>query len=112
VAVSHSAGSTSVTSQSVARRAAVTASSTSGAAGIRSRPTRGEPACAAGVKPGSSSCMPRTRPATSAAIGPTVSRLGASGRTPATGMRPAVVFSPQTPQHAAGIRTDPPVSVP
>jgi hypothetical protein len=56
--------------------------------------------------------MPAIRPATSAAIGPTVSRLGATGRTPATGIRPRVVFSPQTPQQAAGIRIDPPVSVP
>ena len=56
--------------------------------------------------------MPATRPATSAAIGPTVSRLGANGRTPASGIRPQVVFSPQIPQQAAGIRIDPPVSVP
>ncbi len=56
--------------------------------------------------------MPAIRPATSAAIGPIVSRLGASGRTPATGMRPQVVFSPAIPQHAAGMRMDPPVSVP
>ncbi len=56
--------------------------------------------------------MPAIRPATSAAIGPTVSRLGASGRTPVTGIRPQVVFSPLTPQHAAGMRIDPPVSVP
>src|SRR5580693_6866205 len=112
VAARQSAGSTSVTSQDTARSAAVTASSMSGAAGTRTRPTRGEPAPAATVNPGSSSCMPRISPATSAAIGPTVSMLGVSGRTPSSGMRPQVVFSPQIPQQAAGMRIDPPVSVP
>ena len=48
----------------------------------------------------------------SRAIGPTVSRLGASGRTPSSGTRPQVVFSPAIPQHAAGMRIEPPVSVP
>ena len=38
--------------------------------------------------------------------------LGASGHTPVIGMRPQVVFRPATPQHAAGIRIDPPVSEP
>ena len=56
--------------------------------------------------------MPVTRPATSRAIGPTVSKLGASGHTPARGMRPHVVFKPAVPQHAEGMRTDPPVSLP
>ena len=56
--------------------------------------------------------MPVTRPATSRAIGPTVSKLGASGHTPASGMRPHVVFRPAVPQHAEGMRTDPPVSLP
>src|SRR3984885_15327650 len=112
VAARHSSGSTSVTSQDVARSAAVTASSMSGAEGTRTRPTLREPAPAATVNPASSSCMPRISPATSAAIGPTVSMLGVSGRTPSSGMRPQVVFSPQIPQQAAGIRIDPPVSVP
>jgi hypothetical protein len=56
--------------------------------------------------------MPAISPATSRAIGPTVSRLGASGRTPSRLIRPQVVFSPATPQHAAGILIDPPVSLP
>src|SRR5439155_24948147 len=51
-------------------------------------------------------------PATSLASGPIVSRLGASGQTPSTGTRPCVVLRPVTPQHAAGIRIDPPVSEP
>ena len=40
------------------------------------------------VNPGSSSLMPVMSPSTVAAIGPTVSRLGASGQTPAVGTRP------------------------
>ena len=56
--------------------------------------------------------MPAMSPLTSRAIGPTVSRLGASGRTPSRLMRPQVVFSPEIPQHAAGMRIDPPVSLP
>ena len=38
--------------------------------------------------------------------------LGASGHTPSNEIRPCVVFRPHTPQHAAGIRTEPPVSHP
>ena len=56
--------------------------------------------------------MPVTSPATSRAIGPTVSKLGDSGQTPSSGMRPQVVLSPAVPQQAAGMRTDPPVSLP
>ena len=63
-------------------------------------------------KPGSSSRIASTSPATSRASGPTVSSDGESGKTPAVGTRPRVVFSPAMPQHAAGMRTDPPVSVP
>ena len=37
---------------------------------------------------------------------------GASGYTPSTGTRPQVVFRPAIPQQAAGIRMEPPVSVP
>jgi len=39
------------------------------------------------VNPGSSSLMPVMSPSTVAAIGPTVSRLGASGQAPAVGTR-------------------------
>jgi hypothetical protein len=38
--------------------------------------------------------------------------LGASGHTPASGIRPWVVFSPVMPQNAAGTRIEPPVSEP
>ena len=56
--------------------------------------------------------MPSSTPATSRAMGPTVSKLGDSGHTPSSGTRPHVVFSPEIPQHAAGMRIEPPVSVP
>ena len=64
------------------------------------------------MKPGSISRMPSSTAATSAPSGPTVSMEGASGYTPSSGTRPQVVFRPVTPQQAAGIRTEPPVSVP
>ena len=41
-----------------------------------------------------------------------MSNDGASGTLPCREIRPMVVFSPRTPQNAAGIRIDPPVSVP
>ena len=56
--------------------------------------------------------MPSSTAATSAPSGPTVSMEGASGYTPSSGTRPQVVFRPAIPQQAAGIRTEPPVSVP
>ena len=50
--------------------------------------------------------------ATVRAIGPTVSKLGQSGKTPSTGIRPQLGFSPTTPQQDAGSRIEQPVSVP
>ena len=44
--------------------------------------------------------------------GPTVSNRAQSGTTPCKEIRPLVVFSPTKSFHAAGIRTDPPVSEP
>ena len=46
------------------------------------------------------------------AIGPTVSNVHAIGTTPSVGTRPIVGRSPVTPQKQAGIRIEPPVSVP
>ncbi len=43
---------------------------------------------------------------------PALSQVGDSGKTPSSGTSPAVGFSPTTPQYAAGIRIEPPVSVP
>src|SRR5579863_3561020 len=50
--------------------------------------------------------------ATLLASGPTESRLGASGKAPLSDTRPCVGLNPTTPQKAAGMRHDPPVSVP
>ncbi len=99
------------TCQPAAASAALTASSMVGSAPITTRPTTGG-AGAGTENPGSSSCIPAMRPATSRAIGPTVSMLGASGHTPVSGIRPQVVLRPAIPQHAAGIRIEPPVSEP
>ncbi len=102
---------TGTTSQPVAARTESTAASIMGSAPSPTRPTtRG--LRAATENPGSSSSIPAIRPATSRAIGPTVSRLGASGHTPVSGIRPQVVLRPAIPQHAAGMRIDPPVSEP
>src|SRR6185437_621911 len=105
---------TSVTSRPA--RAASTAASVAGStprsgAG-RIRPTRAGTSAEAPAKPGSISRMPSSTAATSAPSGPTVSIEGASGYTPSSGTRPQVVFRPAIPQQAAGIRTEPPVSVP
>lgn len=111
IAASSPRSTTGEICQPVAASAASTAVAMAGSVSIVTRPTAaGGPADT--VNPGSSSAIPVTRPATSRASGPTVSRLGASGHTPPSGTRPQVVFRPATPQHAAGIRIDPPVSEP
>ena len=46
------------------------------------------------------------------AIGPMVSNVGATGKSPPLGTTPVLGRSPVTPQKAAGMRIDPPVSVP
>jgi len=102
---------TGTTSNSAVRRAPSIAAVIRGSAAIASTPTvRGEASAIA--NPGSSRAMPAATPATSRAMGPTVSRPRASGQTPSVETRPHVVFKPVIPQQAAGIRIDPPVSVP
>jgi hypothetical protein len=49
---------------------------------------------------------------TERAIGPTVSKLGASAKTPSAETRPHVGLKPTTPQQAAGRRIEPALSVP
>jgi len=64
---------------------------------------------------GSAPCITSSSSAQSStlrAIGPGVSSVPLSGSTPYVDIRPIVVFSPVIPHHAAGMRTDPPVSVP
>ena len=58
--------------------------------------------------------VPKTIAASAAerVSGPMLSSSGDSGKTPLVGHRPTVVFSPNTPQNAAGRRTEPPVSEP
>ncbi len=104
-------GATGSTPKPARASASSTSRSTASTPASVSRPMRSG-TDAAGVNEGSSRRMPATRPATSRAIGPTVSRLGASGHTPSSETRPCVVFRPATPQHAAGVRIDPPVSDP
>src|SRR6516225_7636631 len=104
--------STSVTRTPAAASAASTAVSVTGSTStsgrIRPATSSHDPA----AKPGSIRAIARSTAATSAPSGPTVSRDGASGYTPSSGTRPQLVFRPTTPQQAAGIRTEPPVSVP
>jgi len=45
-------------------------------------------------------------------IGPAISKDGQSGTIPTCDRRPAAGFNPTRPFHAAGTRTDPPVSLP
>ena len=71
-----------------------------GISGVRSAP----PAASA------SSSAPQS--ASDRAIGPAWSRLGASGTIPPIGTRPCVALIELTPQSAAGIRSEPAVSVP
>ncbi len=56
----------------------------------------------------------KSRPAspTLRAIGPTWSNVWLSGTTPAVEISPSVGFNPTMPHAAAGMRTEPPVSVP
>ena len=56
--------------------------------------------------------IPVTVSATRRPHGPTVSSDGASGHTPSSGSDPESFFRPTTPQHAAGLRIEPTVSVP
>ena len=105
---------TSITSTPQHASAASTAASMTGSTSTSASLTRPTRVAAATSKenPGSSSARPAATPATSRAIGPIVSMLGASGHTPASGIRPCVIFSPVTPQNADGIRIEPPVSDP
>src|SRR6201981_3334420 len=102
----------SVTCTPAAASAASTAASVTGSTStsgrIRPAMSSHDPA----AKPGSIRPIASSPAATSAPSGPTVSRDGASGYTPSSGTRPQVVFRPAIPQQAAGIRTEPPVSVP
>ena len=62
--------------------------------------------------PGRAPAAPPRTSSTSLAIGPAWSKLGASGKQPSSGTSPYVGLKPTTPQHAAGIRIEPPESRP
>ncbi|SSU66036.1 Uncharacterised protein [Acinetobacter baumannii] len=66
----------------------------------------------AGLKVGSIICIAFSIISTEFAKGPTQSKELDGGYTPSRLTRPKVGFKPKTPQHAAGIRIEPPVSVP
>ena len=78
----------------------------------RRRPRRRRARPASARSPGASACSIRSQPSTSRAIGPAWSKLGASGKQPSIGTSPQVGLKPVTPQQAAGIRIEPPESVP
>src|SRR4051794_14807515 len=80
-------------------------------ASAHATPTRRPPAAGSETS-GASARISSTQPATSRAIGPAWSNDGASGKTPSIGTTPKPGLKPTTPQHAAGIRIEPPVSVP
>ena len=105
----------SITSSPAAARAASRASSMRArpADGPGRRAARGPRPGGAGAKPGSSSSHALDDPGDGAGHGPD----GVEGRRqrpapPPASTRPRVVLSPTTPQQAAGIRIEPPVSLP
>src|SRR5690242_15114696 len=65
-----------------------------------------------GSNPGAGPRSIASQSATLAAIGPTWSKLDASGKQPSAETSPYVGLKPTTPQQAAGIRIEPPESVP
>jgi len=79
--------------------------------GAASRPARSPAIPGSGTGPPYMTAWASAQSATRA-NGPTVSKLGHSGKTPSSGAVPTRGLSPTTPQHAAGMRTEPPVSVP
>ena len=74
-------------------------------------PSRRDPARSTGASPVSAAWQSAASE-TLRHSGPTVSNRAARGTTPSSEIRPAVVLSPTRSFHAAGMRTDPPVSDP
>ncbi len=100
---------------SAAENAAATSlsmpSSTSVCGTAKRRPSTGNGASATGGSPASTASS-TAQQATVAAIGPIESRVCDSGMVPAVGTRRAVGLNPTMPQSAAGMRQEPPVSLP
>src|SRR6476660_4055382 len=78
---------------------------------VHATPTRRSPTGGSATL-GASDRIRSTQPATSRASGPAWSNDGASGKTPSIGTTPKLGLNPTTPQQAAGILIEPPVSVP
>ena len=78
----------------------------------RLRPSRRRALSSVGRNPGASTSIIAVQSPTVRAIGPTWSQLGASGKQPSSETRPYVGLKPTIPQHAAGMRIEPPESVP
>src|SRR6266576_317766 len=66
----------------------------------------------AAAKPGAMTSSSAAHSSTVRPIGPTWSKLGASGKQPSIETSPYVGLNPTTPQQAAGMRIEPPESVP
>ena len=83
-----------------------------------SKSSRTTPTRSPSTPPVTSVCVPAIASSRSAqssavrAIGPTVSKVGDTGKSPSFETRPGVGRRPVTPQNADGMRIDPPVSVP
>jgi hypothetical protein len=95
--------------------AASTRSRTSGSASeVHATPTSRSASASSGRgwRPGASARIIAAHAAVVRAIGPPWSKLGASGKQPSSDTSPWLGLNPTTPQHAAGMRIDPPESVP
>src|SRR4051812_41447529 len=84
------------------------------ASAVQATPTATSPGDIEGTgsMPGASTAIIRAHSSTDRAIGPTWSKLGASGKQPAVGTRSKLGLNPTTPQQAAGARIEPAVSDP
>ena len=109
-------GSTCVPSEPSSEIAACTAAATSGSA--RSSSSSTTPTRSPLMPSSSPVCVPaiassrRAQSSALRAIGPTVSNVHETGKTPSLETSPIVGRSPVTPQKHAGMRIEPPVSVP
>src|ERR1700676_5006988 len=111
-ASSSDGSSTGTDAMSARASAARTAATTPGSAVTFTIPKRMFAAGVPGTNDASISVMARSIMLRLRANGPTQSRLETAGCTPARLIRPYEVFRPYTPQQAAGMRIEPPVSVP
>ena len=114
--MSRSRAPASESRSSAARKAAATASSSPSWTIVVGTPKRnpltGKGEGEAHTSPPAIAASSSAQQAIEGASGPAESSVPDKGKTPSSGIRPVVVLSPVTPQNAAGIRTEPPVSEP